>query len=256
MIVDVQIGAIERIPPTKNKSVQITVSPSDAPQISLDVIKTYGTSGSATINPTAISGTTTVTVTGGDQSSDPGNLSLRGYLNLFCICDTESFTVCAHPVNFHSVGPLSLEPPQSDTHYGMIVQYAWGSDSGAVSHLDQCELSESLENCESDDPPFDLTGCPTGLPPFTMEDGQCGDLRAVLKSKVHDYTDGYNTYEQEMKYTCLRCTYGDSLSDNDVSHHVYWCTTFPGFPPHWRIKTSVVHSCPGPDCNVDQFVSY
>jgi len=259
MIVDVQIGAIDRIPPTKNKSVQITVSPSDAPQISLDVIMTYGTTGSATVNPTAIEGgTTTVTVTGGAQSSDPGNLSLRGYPSLTCICDTESFTVCAHPEDFEAAlnNPEFLGPPQSDTHYGMIVNYVWGSDSDDVAHLDQCKLSESFENCESDDPPFDLTGCPAGFPTFTMEDGHCGDARVVLKSKVHDYIDGYTTYDQEMKYTCERCTFGDSLSDNEVSHHVYWCTTFPGFDPHWRINHSVVHSCPGPVCSISQFVSY
>jgi len=100
-------------------------------------------------------------------------------------------------------------------------------------------------------PPF-YVGEVVGKEPFKMDTGIADDYRAVLKSLVYNYRDGHSKYTQEMKYECKRCGFLGDLSTNSVDHHVYWCTTFPGYPPHWRIKTSVVHSCPGVTCNNDQ----
>ena len=254
-VVGVIIASFDRVPPTKTKSVQVTVNPSlTGGSVELDVIRTAGTSGSATVSPTSISSTTNVTVTGGDQTSvgNPDNLSLRAKVD-GCVCDSEAFTVCAHPEDdsFYASGAAPLPEPLWSTHYGIWVRYRWESDSDVKSHLDQCMCSETFSDIYEDRPPF-YVGEVVGKEPFKMDTGIADDYRAVLKSLVYNYRDGHSKYTQEMKYECKRCGFLGDLSTNSVDHHVYWCTTFPGYPPHWRIKTSVVHSCPGVTCNNDQ----
>lgn len=121
-IVVVQIAEFDRVRPGVGKSVTVTVSPPGA-WVCLDVIRTGGTSGSATVSPTCISaGTSTVTVTGGDQTSagDAGNMSLQAGVALDCICDTEAFTVCAHPIDFQSTGWDEV----IGDYYGLLGYYA------------------------------------------------------------------------------------------------------------------------------------
>ena len=97
-VVDVTIvGTIGRIPPTKTKTVQVTVSPSLTGGIVVLRIAATGT-GSATVVPTSITSTENVIVTGGSQSSSANDLSLEAKVD-GCVCDSQDFTVCAHPVD-------------------------------------------------------------------------------------------------------------------------------------------------------------
>lgn len=244
--VEVEIEAFDRVPPTQPKNVQVTVTPS-GDTIQLDVIRTAGTSGSATVSPSSITSTTTVTVTGGEQTSvgNPDNLSLRAKLDS-SVCDSEAFSVCAHPTGYEVYDCTDLGP-ENPNHYGLCAWYEWDSDSGTDGHLDKCKISEDMYHYYEDSPPFYLGGPPDPWPPFYMDGGFAGDVRAVHKDYVHDYTDGWLTYNQDQDWECERCNeYGD-LSMNDISHHVY-----DSGGGDYRIGTAVGHSCPGVPCFQDQ----
>lgn len=250
-VFDVQVGALDRVPPSKTRNVLVTVTPSipgGATPLFLDVIKTAGASGSATVSPSWIYSTTTVTVTGGAQTSvgNANNLRLRAMLcPSGCICDYEDFSVCAHPTNFHSTVSDFAPAP----YYGLIAYYAWDSDGGLDSYLDGCQFSEDNHTYSEDRPPFYMGSEPPEPDPFWMDSGAALDVHGVHKDYVKDYTDGYATYDNDYTWTCFRCGDDGNPSDNDVSHHVYDLA-----PPasDWRIKTKKTNGCGPANFTVDQ----
>jgi len=238
--VEVEIAAFERVPPTKTKGVQISVNPSGA-TVQLEVVRTFGTAGSGSVYPTSITGTATVTVTGGSQTSvgHADNMSLRAKA-AGCVCDSEAFTVCAHPEDFETDRCDALREPSFSTYYGLEVFYEWASDSGSTSHLDECYLEESFSGAYGDTPPFYDVGTPTATAE-SMNGGTTGDEQGWKKSKVYNYVDGTAGWDQELKFECKRCGKTDTLSNNSTTFTVY------DDPANdWWITTEVSTSCPGP----------
>lgn len=142
-VIEVTTAAIDRIPPSKTESVAITISPSiTGGSIELEVIATAGY-GSATVSPKSIASSGTVTVTGGVQSSQKDNLELQVKVD-GCVCATEAFTVCAHPINFHQKSGFSCTDPSS-CNGRLYFSYDWDSDSGNKSHLYLCSWREYVE---------------------------------------------------------------------------------------------------------------
>ena len=145
-VIKVEIAEFDRVAPTQPTQIVVTTTPSPLPSgcsISLVCETDAGTMGSATVSPTIINQTTTVTITGGAQSwgtgasAAPNNIKLRAKLAAY-ICAEESFTVCAHINNFHQ----TLGEPVDD---GVLhFEYAWTSDSGALSDLDMVESGEHV----------------------------------------------------------------------------------------------------------------
>ena len=205
------------------------------------MIRTWGTSGSATVDPSSITGTTTVTVTGGEQTSVgcANNLSLRAKLDGSCICDTETFSVCAHPEDFEAT---LCDAVLFWKYYGLEVFYTWESDSGAVTDLDQCHAFESFSNVHGDTPPFYDVGAPEE-DDFYMSTGTQPDRQGWLKTSVKNYTDGDAGWDQRIHFICYRCSGYDTLTSNTTTFTVY---DKPDGSDDWWIDTEVSMSCPGP----------
>ena len=255
-VFDVQVGALDRVPPTKTRNVLVTVTPSlpgGATPLFLDVIRTAGTSGSATVSPTFTYSTTTVTVTGGTQTSlgNANNLRLRAMLCPgSCVCDYEDFSVCAHPMDFRSTTYVELDPVAGD-YYGLAGYYKWDGDSGSQSDLDGCRLAEDNHSYCENRQPFYMGSAPPEFPPIWMDCAGATDLHGAHKDHVKNYTDGTAEYENDYNWLCWRCLHDQDPSDNYVSHHVYDDAASPP-PSDWRIETDKTHTCPGPDFHVDQ----
>lgn len=232
-IVNVAMAAIDRIPPGKSKDVIVIPSP-DGDTINLEAVKTSGTTGSATVNPSSINAIAVVTVTGGDQSSEKDNLTLRAKIGN-CVCVSERFTVCAHPTDFAFSYCIPIDDP---IYYGLTAIYIWNSDSDDVSDLDKCKLKESFDGADGFTPPFYDIAAPTPTE-YTMSDGNAGDDQGYLKSGVRNYIWGSAWWYQTFFYECNRCGHVEKLLESDTKFEVYekqdddwWIkTTVSGLPP-------------------------
>jgi len=246
-VVQVEIEAIDRVPPGGTKDVKVTVLPSlTGAAIGLEAVKTSGTSGSATLSHSSISSTTTVAVTGGAQTSagDAGNVSLIATLDECdneCECDDEPFTVCAHPTNFRAT---ACNAKLGWDYYGLEVQhYAWDSDSGSTNDLDACKMKESFSGDHCDNPPFYNCATPNEKEwDMSKDGGTAVDEQGWKKSKVYGYPPGGDAgWDQRVYFKCNRCGQEDDLSDNTTLFKVYHDSGV-----YWFIDTDVSMSCPGP----------
>jgi hypothetical protein len=243
---NVSIGPIGRIPPGKTKDVPITVS-TTLITIDLSIVSAPGATGSASVYPTSITGSTTVTVTGGSQTST----AKTDHLALSASCGgiplvSQEFFVCAHPKDFSIVGyaPVTYDPDYGPAR-GILIRYSWGSDSDNPAHLDQCWGSESFSGFTQDQPPFYADGVEGGVP-SPMNDGFADDERAVPLAAIHNYCTGSATYLQFITWNCHRCAEEGGLGDyglNSVEHHISG--------PPWKITTTV-GIVPFPSIGVEQ----
>ena len=100
-------GMPDSVPPSKTYQVQVTVTPSmdgcPGHHIDLSIVNGSAENGTATVSPARITGTTVVTVTGGNQTT-PGHdsqLKIQAKLDGAEVkAESAGFTVCAHPVNY------------------------------------------------------------------------------------------------------------------------------------------------------------
>jgi hypothetical protein len=238
-VIKVDIAAFDRVPPTKTKQVVVTTIPSPLPagcSISLVCETDAGTTGSATVSPTTINQTTTVTITGVTQSwgsgenAAPNNIKLRAKLGSFT-CAEEPFTVCAHLVDFTcSSGPQNL-------NYGLKVYLSWQSETGsACDNLDRCDITEWLTYsdipnppfCETDGSKFNKSGTSERFPPIPIL-GNEGDGIGAADEHRHPATcltnppgTGSYTVDQIYEYRCNRCNSGwQSLATYTITYEIY-----------------------------------
>ena len=244
-VIQVQIQAFNRVSPGKTKSVTVTTTPSPLPAgvtITLSCERTTGDEGSATVNPASITQTTTVTVTGGQQSwgsggtAAPDNVSLKAKKGATVLA-TESFTVCAHPNN------CTCTLNSTGLSYGLKVDVQWGSDSGNCDHLDKIEVTELITYSAIPNPPFckadgtdlDESG-QTYRIPSTPISGTAGDEGIVSDTHQHPAslisappTTGSYTVTQKYQYRCSRCNSGwVDMATYEIKYEIYDSDSGPG----------------------------
>jgi hypothetical protein len=144
-----------RVPPGVGTPVLVIVIglPSGS-TITLDILGSGGSNGTATIAPATITGTSVVAVTGGTQTS-PGsanNLMIRASLGGVTLSTSPGFTVAAHPRDFN----VTLNSDVSTaTHVGVRSNNAWTSDgSGGAADLTEVVRAEQVDILSRDNPPF------------------------------------------------------------------------------------------------------
>ncbi len=173
-VLKVEIAEFDRVVPRagNEKSVVVTTTPSPLPagvSVALSIARTSGNEGAATITDPAsatITQTTTIKIQGTQQSwgsgdsPAPNNMEIRATLTGGTTpCDTEDFTVCAHP-NAVQNGPAH-SPINTPTQAGMQIAITVKSESGTDADLDKVMDSEVVSVS------FDHTGSMVGVPPFS-----------------------------------------------------------------------------------------
>lgn len=153
---DAADGMKDSVPPTKSYEVLVTVTPQLEPGrfIELTVAEGNAANGTASVTPRQIGSTTTVTVTGGAQTT-PGNagkLELRATLDGVEKAKSAGFTVCAHPIDYIDTFVRDVD----GASVGVVVQDDWHSDSGTFTDLHETEISEIVDQSNADRtiPPF------------------------------------------------------------------------------------------------------
>lgn len=147
----------DSVPPTKTYEVEVRVAwskPSCPGQhIDLSIINGSADNGTATVSHAQITATTTVIVTGGNQTNPGhgGNLKIQAKLDGVVKAESAGFTVCAHPINYTDTFVSDIDEPR---RVGMIVQDGWDSDSGTLADLGSAEISELVEYDAPTSPPY------------------------------------------------------------------------------------------------------
>ena len=244
--IKVDFGAMPtRIAPTQPAFVTITVTPSPLPiGVTLDVVceADAGTVGSATVFPTSISATGTVTITGGVQSwstgtnAAPGNIKLKVKLGSTVLATSTGFTVCAHCID------CKCTLDAKDLAYGLRVKVSWGSNSGNGADLDKCEVTELITYSNIPNPPFcntdgtDLkeSGKTQRVPTLPIP-GTLGNTGAVEDLHKHPSglisnppTTGFYNVAQAYQFRCLRCNDGwTDMATYSIRYNIYNSTSVP-----------------------------
>lgn len=151
-------GMPDSVPPRKTYQVVVTVTPSlescPGQHIDLSIINGSADNGTATVSPAQITKTTTVTVTGVDQTKPghAGQLKIRAKLDGSTVkADSAGFSVCAHPVNYRDTFAGDIDEPDI---VGVVVQDGWDSDSGTFGDLNEAKDSEVVEYDAPTNPPY------------------------------------------------------------------------------------------------------
>ena len=136
-------GLPDSLPPSRSKTVSVTILPTlTSGNIRFEVINGSTADGTATItsNKTRTS-SGTITVKGGSQTRHYSStkLRIRARLNGASVAALSAgFRVCAHPTNFRQTAGY-------DDGGGVLkFAYQWDSDSGSISHLDDCRVGERV----------------------------------------------------------------------------------------------------------------
>lgn len=220
-------GMPDSVPPTKTYEVEVIVTPSlescPGQYIELSIINGSADNGTATVSPTRITKTSTVTVTGGDQTKPghAGKLKIQAKLDGTTVkAESAGFTVCAHPQNWRNTFSSDIDGPDG---VGVAVQDDWDSDSDTFTHLDQTEISEKVRQGTPTSPPFptlaSVTIRNTGYLP--------GDQKTVDTHTSPRPTAGpVGTWEktQLSLFKCKRCGTTDKVQPSSglkVIHEVF-----------------------------------
>jgi outer membrane protein OmpA-like peptidoglycan-associated protein len=155
-------STINRVPPGVGTSVIVLVAGVPVGRtIALDIQGSGGANGTATVAPTSIASTSTVTATGGTQTT-PGhanNLMVRARIGGRTLATSWGFTVAAHPRDFTVTLNRDLN---TATNIGLVANNAWTSDgAGGVADLTEVDRSEQVVVGPQDDPPFGSVGLTT-----------------------------------------------------------------------------------------------
>lgn len=153
-------GTANRIAPTRTAAVTVTLNGlHSGASAKLDVEGSGGVNGSATITSGAtLARSRTVTVRG-DAQTKPGNanaLRIRATVGGTVIGRSAGFTIAAYPINYTATFACDID---DGIFLGMEVEDGWSSDgSGAISELDEVEISERVDEKSRDKPPFMIAG--------------------------------------------------------------------------------------------------
>jgi hypothetical protein len=152
------LGSQNRVAPRQRTAVGVALTgiPSGG-TVSLDVQGSGGANGTASVPGTGLSGSGSVNVQGGTQTTpgSAGNLRVRATLAGTVIGLSPGFTVAAWPCNF-SVARLGDISDASAV--GLQVNNAWESDSRTLTDLDQVTRGERVDLERQDNPPFAAGG--------------------------------------------------------------------------------------------------
>jgi len=221
-------GMPPSLPPTKTYAVLVTVEPAltGGDFIELSIVNNSPLHGTATIFPTRITHSGTVTVRVGAETTPghAGRLQIQARLNGKDVKATsEGFSVCAHPLNFR----VRFHKDHFDNSgAGMIVKETLESDSSRFADLDRVEMSEAVESFRKDEPPFhegsgfvkNSKYLPAIPPPGTF----MGDTHVEPRPKAGP--KGVAEKIQAHMFRCLRCGAADKAVPNsgfDIKHEVF-----------------------------------
>jgi hypothetical protein len=241
-------GTANRIAPTQTAIVPVTVSGLPAGgSARIDVEGSGGANGSATITAGAsLAGSGTVTVRGGTQTTpgNAGNLRLRATVGGAVVGRSPGFTVAAYPINYTDT---YLSDINDGTLLGMVVQDGWSSDgSGAISELDQVEISERVDMQSRDNPPFTIPGATSatsGTSGYNSANTLTKDTFQMAKASINTTGLGFGEWTrvqgQLCLFKCLRTGVTDVVMPSSgyrIIQRVYNLSPSPG----WKHQTEHV----------------
>ncbi len=208
--VRVSIGGLDRVPPTQPRQVAVTTNPSPLPtgcSISLVCETDANTVGSATVSPSNITQSTTVTITGGQQSwgqgtsAAPNNIKLKAKVGPSVLAQ-EAFTVCAHPTDFATSRRIDVNDIDL---VGVVVNVTWGSDSGSVPHLNKTRRKEAVALSSTNNPPFTDTAGPMTGDWVPGDASQSTDYVLYRRAYIASGPPGDCIFSQLFEFDCERC---------------------------------------------------
>ena len=214
-------GLPDSVPPSKTYEVQVTVAwskPSCPGQfIELSVINGSADNGTATVSPARINATSTVTVSGVNQTrpGHGGQLKIQAKLDGTTVkAVSAGFTVCAHPVNYSDVFDHDIFGGGTS---GIAVQDGWDSDSGTFADLDQTEIKELVNEPAPTVPPFHNDV-------FQHSDYMPGDQLTVDQHTITTPSRGPAAdwiMPQLTIYKCKRCGCTDIVQPKSGMHIIH-----------------------------------
>jgi peptidoglycan hydrolase-like protein with peptidoglycan-binding domain len=203
-------GLPPSLPPGHAYEVNVDVIPplSGSDFIDLDVINTSMVNGIAVLTgPKQIQRQTVIAVLG-TQQTEPGNagqLQIQASLHGKVLANSNGFSVCAHPRSV--IVDHIFKDVNDQTGIGMVVQETVESDSGSLSHLDQVDMSELLQEWVWDDPPFPGSTRPiraSGYLPVIPPLGQIMGDRHVVPTPSAGPKGKVQIFQVHM-FKCKRC---------------------------------------------------
>ena len=227
-------GLPDSLPPGKTYQVEVKVEPAldkSCPGQSIEVSIVGGSAdnGTATVSPSKITGTTTVTVTGGNQTNakQGGKLKIQASLDgKKVLAVSEGFTVCAHPLNFKDIFDSDIDETVQAKHViGFYVHDSWESDSGAASvngvlkDLNKVMIQELVFEPPPKEPPFHAY--PMDHSGYNLGAGFSTDRHSILFPDAGPKADW--VISQLSVYKCERCGCQDILMPNSglqITFHV------------------------------------
>jgi len=218
--------------------------------IGVDVKRTYGTGGEATLDPTQVQTSTDITVTATAEQTAVGqgdNMQVQALVSGDIIAYSTCFTICAHMTNWRMTKNWGF--PEN---YGMSVAHEWDTDSGEKADLAVGAIKQAERNVNfyRDKPPFNTlpppewmeNWCHTGAladrhrcPAEAVSVGECWD-GAVCR---HDQTTWFKCWRcglpipqwEEIPETGFRVSFEVHDYDKDEEEEDFWMET-------WKRPTS------------------
>jgi len=230
----VNVGLPDSLPLHKTYQVEIQVEGKGV--VKLAIINSSTDNGNATINPTSITGTTKVTITGTAKTKPGfgGNLKIEATVNGVVRATSQGFSVCCHPINY--VVTYYADVYNTDK-LGVMVQIGWSSDNGVLSDLVDTEISEKVSQGIKNSPPFQSTL------PIQVSGYQSGYIpHGIIYADNHTYprrslsltAEGINEVFQLFIYKCKCCGASNIVMPNSgfkITHKIFKVGT------QWKHKT-------------------
>lgn len=201
-------GTANRIAPTQSTTVPITLVGLPAGgSATIDVEGSGGVNGTATITAGAtLTGSGAITVRGDTQTTpgSAGALRLRATVGGTVVGRSPGFSVAAYPINYTDT---YLSDINDGTLLGMVVQDGWSSDgSGAISELDQVEISERVDMQSRDNPPFTVAGATSatsGTSGYNPANSLTQDTFQMAKASIKTTGLGFGEWTRVQGQLCL-----------------------------------------------------
>jgi Domain of unknown function (DUF4157) len=236
----------DRIPPTKSVDVPVTLA--NIPpgrSVTIDVEGSGAGNGTAALTAGAsLAASGKVTLEGGTQTppGNAGKLKLRAKLGPVAVGRSAGFTVAAYPVNYTDT---YLSDIDDGVHLGMMVQDGWSSDGGgAISELDQVEISERVDMQSRDNPPFTVAGATSatsGTSGYNPANALTQDTFQMAKAGIDStgLSVGWWTRVQGQLclFKCKRTGVSDVVMPASGYRIIQVAYNFSPFAPAWKHKT-------------------
>lgn len=238
----VDVGLPDSVPLSKTYEVEVTVKGIGI-IIHLSIINSDENTGKATVTPSAIAETQTVTVRGTAMTKPKhgGQLKIQAKVGDVIKATSEGFSVCCHPLNWRCTfledvnGVGDLEGYNTDM-VGFKVKDWFDSDSGVLDDLENVAISELVAEIRSDSPPFhNMDTAKVGVSGYLNRDEDEGIDAHVLLYRPDGGTAGICIQEQLSIYTCKCCEAQDIVLPNSGFRIVHQALKRGGLWVH-RVK--------------------